>query len=175
MPASSISAMAWLLSSKSRAITIHHLLNPITAQQRSGRYLRDVFTMGARRLPRSIRCVLAHPTTPVRPIWSKAWWRGLAATVIALASQRLAARWSFDPGYNGNILVNAFTLGSGPDRPYSEPAPAGAGNPVMYVGSRTGSGWYPWSQPVGLARVRRTFGKNSARRYKSAIPLLKTC
>ena len=44
----------------------------------------------------------------------------------------------FDSGYNGNILVNAFTLGVvKTDRIFRARA-AGAGNPVMYVGSRTG-------------------------------------
>jgi phosphoribosylformylglycinamidine synthase len=44
----------------------------------------------------------------------------------------------FNPGYNGNILVNAFTLGIAPaDRIFRATA-AGVGNPVIYVGSRTG-------------------------------------
>jgi phosphoribosylformylglycinamidine synthase len=44
----------------------------------------------------------------------------------------------FDEGYNGNILVNAFTLGTvRTDRIFRARA-AGVGNPVMYVGSRTG-------------------------------------
>ena len=45
---------------------------------------------------------------------------------------------SFDPGYDHNILVNAFTLGVVPaDRIFRARA-TGVGNPVMYVGSRTG-------------------------------------
>src|SRR5207245_2301404 len=44
----------------------------------------------------------------------------------------------FDPGYDHNILVNAFTLGIAPaDRLFRARA-AGAGNPVIYVGARTG-------------------------------------
>jgi phosphoribosylformylglycinamidine synthase len=44
----------------------------------------------------------------------------------------------FDEGYNGNILVNAFTLGTvRTDRIFRASA-AGVGNPVIYVGSRTG-------------------------------------
>ena len=44
----------------------------------------------------------------------------------------------FDEGYNGNILVNAFTLGTvRTDRIFRARA-AGVGNPVIYVGSRTG-------------------------------------
>src|SRR5207247_568864 len=45
---------------------------------------------------------------------------------------------SFDPGYDHNILVNAFTLGVAPaDRLFRARA-AGVGNPVIYVGARTG-------------------------------------
>ena len=44
----------------------------------------------------------------------------------------------FNSGYNGNILVNAFTLGiAHTDRIFRATA-AGIGNPVIYVGSRTG-------------------------------------
>ena len=45
---------------------------------------------------------------------------------------------NFDPAYNGNILVNAMTVGIAPaDRIFTSAA-AGAGNPVVYVGSKTG-------------------------------------
>src|SRR5262249_59130331 len=44
----------------------------------------------------------------------------------------------FDAAYDQNILVNAFTLGIAPaDRLFRAKA-AGPGNPVIYVGSRTG-------------------------------------
>src|SRR2546428_7686001 len=44
----------------------------------------------------------------------------------------------FDAGYNENILVNAFTLGVvRTDRIFRAKA-AGVGNPVIYVGSKTG-------------------------------------
>ena len=44
----------------------------------------------------------------------------------------------FNPGYNGNILVNAFTLGIAPTDRIFRATAAGVGNPVIYVGSRTG-------------------------------------
>jgi phosphoribosylformylglycinamidine synthase len=45
---------------------------------------------------------------------------------------------SFHPSYNQNILVNVFNLGiARPDKIHKGSA-RGAGNPVMYVGSRTG-------------------------------------
>ena len=44
----------------------------------------------------------------------------------------------FDPGYNENILVNAFTLGIVRHDRIFRAAASGVGNPVIYVGSRTG-------------------------------------
>ena len=44
----------------------------------------------------------------------------------------------FDPGYDQNILVNAFTIGIAPrDRIFRAKA-EGPGNPVVYLGARTG-------------------------------------
>ena len=46
---------------------------------------------------------------------------------------------NFDPSYNGNILVNAMTVGLAPaDRIFNSAAAQGVGNPVIYVGSKTG-------------------------------------
>src|SRR5690606_33662240 len=45
---------------------------------------------------------------------------------------------AFDAGYNGNILVNAMTVGIAPaDRIFYAGA-TGVGNPVVYVGAKTG-------------------------------------
>jgi phosphoribosylformylglycinamidine synthase len=45
---------------------------------------------------------------------------------------------TFDPSYDGNILVNAFNLGLlKKDRIFRGYA-SGLGNPVMYVGAKTG-------------------------------------
>jgi phosphoribosylformylglycinamidine synthase len=44
----------------------------------------------------------------------------------------------FDPGYDHNILVNAFTVGIAPRDRLFRAAAAGIGNPVIYVGARTG-------------------------------------
>src|SRR5262249_47262178 len=44
----------------------------------------------------------------------------------------------FDAAYNDNILVNAFTLGIVRAGGIFRARAAGAGNPVMYVGSKTG-------------------------------------
>jgi phosphoribosylformylglycinamidine synthase len=45
---------------------------------------------------------------------------------------------NFDPAYNGNILVNAMTVGVAKQDKIFYSAAAGIGNPVVYVGSKTG-------------------------------------
>src|SRR4028119_1014044 len=45
---------------------------------------------------------------------------------------------NFDPAYNGNILVNAMTVGVAKADKIFYSAAAGIGNPVVYVGSKTG-------------------------------------
>ena len=44
----------------------------------------------------------------------------------------------FHPSYNGNCLVNAFTLGILPADKIFRGTAAGVGNPVMYIGAKTG-------------------------------------
>ena len=44
----------------------------------------------------------------------------------------------FHPSYNGNCLVNAFTLGILPADKIFLGTAAGVGNPVMYIGAKTG-------------------------------------
>ncbi len=46
---------------------------------------------------------------------------------------------NFHPAYNGNILVNAMTVGMADAKDASSmPGGAGLGNPVIYVGAKTG-------------------------------------
>jgi len=103
-----------------------------------GGILRDVFTMGAR--PIAIMDPLRfgapdHPKT-----------RHLVAGVVAgiggygncIGVPTVGGECTFHPSYNGNILVNAMTVGlARADRIFYSKA-AGVGNPVIYVGSKTG-------------------------------------
>ncbi len=103
-----------------------------------GGILRDVFTMGAR------------PVANVNALrfgaWDHARTRHLVSGVVAgiggygncMGIPTVAGETSFHPGYNGNILVNAMTVGvAATDRLFYSAA-AGVGNPVVYVGARTG-------------------------------------
>jgi phosphoribosylformylglycinamidine synthase len=103
-----------------------------------GGILRDVFTMGAR--PIAILDALrfgspAHPRT-----------RHLIAGVVAgiggygncVGVPTVGGECQFHPSYNGNILVNAMCVGlARADRIFYSAA-SGAGNPVIYVGAKTG-------------------------------------
>ena len=103
-----------------------------------GGILRDVFTMGARPVAilDSLRFGAAdHPRTPflVRGVVG-----GIAHYGNCIGVPTVGGDVYFDAGYNGNILVNAFTLGiARKDRLFRAKA-GGVGNPVMYVGARTG-------------------------------------
>ncbi len=103
-----------------------------------GGILRDVFTMGARPIAilNSLRFGSPeHPRT-----------RHLVAGVVAgiggygncVGVPTVGGECQFHPSYNGNILVNAMCVGlARADRIFYSAA-AGPGNPVIYVGAKTG-------------------------------------
>jgi phosphoribosylformylglycinamidine synthase len=103
-----------------------------------GGILRDVFTMGARPIAslNSLRFgSTAHPRTPylVRGVVG-----GIGHYGNCIGVPTVGGEVYFDPGYDHNILVNAFTLGVvAADRIFRASA-QGVGNPVMYVGAKTG-------------------------------------
>ena len=103
-----------------------------------GGILRDVFTMGAR--PVANLNVLrfgdaSHPKT-----------RHLVAGVVSgiggygncVGVPTLGGECAFHESYDGNILVNAMTVGIADADKIFYSAATGAGNPVVYVGSKTG-------------------------------------
>jgi phosphoribosylformylglycinamidine synthase II len=103
-----------------------------------GGILRDVFTMGARPVANLNALRFGAPEHPKT--------RRLVAGVVAgiggygncVGVPTVGGEVNFDPGYNGNILVNAMTVGIAPvDRIFTSQA-SGAGNPIVYVGSKTG-------------------------------------
>ncbi|HEY2386882.1 MAG TPA: phosphoribosylformylglycinamidine synthase subunit PurL [Candidatus Binatia bacterium] len=103
-----------------------------------GGILRDIFTMGARPIANlnSLRFGgIAHPRTAYL-VGGVVGGIGHYGNCIGVAT--VGGEVAFDPGYDHNILVNAFTLGVvGSDRIFRARA-EGVGNPVMYVGSKTG-------------------------------------
>jgi phosphoribosylformylglycinamidine (FGAM) synthase-like enzyme len=57
---------------------------------------------------------------------------------IASACRPWAARPISTPAYDGNILVNAMTVGVADQDKIFYSAATGVGNPIVYVGSKTG-------------------------------------
>jgi phosphoribosylformylglycinamidine synthase II len=103
-----------------------------------GGILRDVFTMGARPVANldALRFGrIDHPKTPwlVRGVVG-----GIGHYGNCIGVPTVGGDVYFAPGYDANILVNAFTIGvARADRLFRAKA-QGPGNPVMYVGARTG-------------------------------------
>ncbi|MDE0354178.1 MAG: phosphoribosylformylglycinamidine synthase subunit PurL [Deltaproteobacteria bacterium] len=103
-----------------------------------GGILRDVFTMGARPIAslNSLRFGdVRHPKTPylVNGVVG-----GIGGYGNCIGVPTVGGDIYFDECYDANILVNAFTLGLVErDRIFTGKA-SGAGNPVVYVGSKTG-------------------------------------
>jgi phosphoribosylformylglycinamidine synthase II len=103
-----------------------------------GGILRDVFTMGAR--PVASLDALRFGSL------DKARMRYLVKGVVAgighygncIGVPTVGGDLYFDPGYDHNILVNAFTIGIAPRDRIVRARAEGVGNPVMYVGARTG-------------------------------------
>jgi phosphoribosylformylglycinamidine synthase len=103
-----------------------------------GGILRDVFTMGARPVASldSLRFgSLDHPRTP---FLAKGVVGGIGHYGNSIGVPTVGGELHFDPGYDHNILVNAFTIGIAPRERIFRARAAGVGNPVIYVGARTG-------------------------------------
>ncbi len=103
-----------------------------------GGILRDVFTMGARPVANmnALRFgAIDHPKT-----------KHLVASVVGgiggygncVGVPTVGGEVNFHPAYNGNILVNAMTVGLADQNKIFYSAASGPGNPVIYVGSKTG-------------------------------------
>ncbi|MFN8545857.1 MAG: phosphoribosylformylglycinamidine synthase subunit PurL [Candidatus Binatia bacterium] len=103
-----------------------------------GGILRDIFTMGARPVANlnALRFgSLDHPRTPYLV---KGVVAGIGHYGNCIGVPTVGGDVYFDAGYDHNILVNAFTIGvARRDRLFKAGA-SGPGNPVIYVGSRTG-------------------------------------
>ncbi len=103
-----------------------------------GGILRDVFTMGARPLALMDSLRFGPPDAPRMKYLIKGVVAGIGGYGNAFGCPTVGGEVGFEPCYAGNILVNAFCLGVAPaDRLFRARA-AGVGNPVIYVGSRTG-------------------------------------
>jgi phosphoribosylformylglycinamidine synthase len=103
-----------------------------------GGILRDIFTMGARPIAslNSLRFgSLDHPRT--RYLLSGVV-AGIGSYGNCVGVPTVGGEVYFDDCYNENILVNAFNLGITKKKRIFTGIAKGVGNPVIYVGSKTG-------------------------------------
>ncbi len=103
-----------------------------------GGILRDVFTMGARPIANLNSLRFGSP--------DHAKTRHLVSGVVAgiggygncVGVPTVGGECTFHEAYDGNILVNAMTVGLADTDNIFYSAASGAGNPIVYVGSKTG-------------------------------------
>jgi phosphoribosylformylglycinamidine synthase len=103
-----------------------------------GGILRDVFTMGARSIANLNSLRFGDPSyTKTRHLVAGVVG-GIGGYGNCVGVPTVAGECTFHSGYDGNILVNAMTVGvASADRIFYSAA-AGPGNPIVYVGSKTG-------------------------------------
>jgi len=103
-----------------------------------GGICRDVFTMGARPIALADCLRFGRPDHPRTSYLLGGVVAGIGGYGNSFGVPDVTGDVRFDPSYDGNILVNAFCLGvARADRIFLGTA-RGAGNPVIYVGARTG-------------------------------------
>ena len=103
-----------------------------------GGILRDVFTMGARPVANVNALRFGAPSHPKTRHLLSGVVAGIGGYGNCVGVPTVAGEVEFDSSYNGNILVNAMTVGvARTDRIFTAKA-SGVGNPVVYVGSKTG-------------------------------------
>src|SRR5688572_21001169 len=103
-----------------------------------GGILRDVFTMGARPVASLDSLRFGPLDDPLHQHLLRGVVDGIGGYGNSVGVATVGGETSFHECYRGNILVNAFNLGVvEADRVFLATA-AGIGNPVIYVGSKTG-------------------------------------
>jgi phosphoribosylformylglycinamidine synthase len=103
-----------------------------------GGILRDVFTMGARPIANLNALRFGAPDHPKTRHLVAGVVGGIGGYGNCVGVPTVAGETSFDRGYDGNILVNAMTVGLAPSDRIFYSAAAGPGSPIIYVGSKTG-------------------------------------
>lgn len=103
-----------------------------------GGILRDVFTMGARPIANLNSLRFGQVDHEKTPFLVEGVVAGIAGYGNCMGIPTVGGEVYFDPCYNGNILVNAMTVGLAKTDNIFKGVASGVGNPVMYVGSKTG-------------------------------------
>ena len=103
-----------------------------------GGIMRDVFTMGARPIAMMNALRFGAPEHPKTRHLVDGVVRGIGGYGNCMGVPTVGGEVNFHPAYNGNILVNAMCVGLARADKIFLSAAKGAGNPVVYVGSKTG-------------------------------------
>ncbi|WP_027441917.1 phosphoribosylformylglycinamidine synthase subunit PurL [Erythrobacter cryptus] len=103
-----------------------------------GGILRDVFTMGARPVANANALRFGRPEHPRMKHLVEGVVAGIGGYGNCVGVPTIAGETNFHPAYDGNILVNAMTVGIADADKIFYSAATGVGNPIVYVGSKTG-------------------------------------
>ncbi|MEM1036358.1 MAG: phosphoribosylformylglycinamidine synthase subunit PurL [Pseudomonadota bacterium] len=103
-----------------------------------GGILRDVFTMGARPIALVNALRFGDPSHPKTRSLVEGVVAGIGGYGNCVGVPTVAGETEFHAGYNGNILVNAMAVGLADQDKIFYARGATPGNPIFYVGSKTG-------------------------------------
>ena len=103
-----------------------------------GGIMRDVFTMGARPIANLNSIHFGSPQHKKTKNLLRGVVHGIGGYGNCMGVPTIAGQTNFDSSYNGNILVNAMTLGLVKKDKIFYSKAAGLNKPVIYVGSKTG-------------------------------------
>ena len=103
-----------------------------------GGILRDVFTMGARPVANLNALRFGRPDHPKMRHLIAGVVAGIGGYGNCVGVPTVGGEVNFHPAYDGNILVNAMTVGIADQAKIFYSAATGIGNPIVYVGSKTG-------------------------------------
>jgi phosphoribosylformylglycinamidine synthase len=103
-----------------------------------GGILRDVFTMGARPVANLNSIRFGSPIHEKTKYLLNGVVSGIGGYGNCIGVPTVGGETEFDECYNGNILVNAMNIGVAKKNKVFYSIASGVGNPVVYVGSKTG-------------------------------------
>ena len=103
-----------------------------------GGILRDVFTMGARPVANMNALRFGRPDHPKMRHLISGVVRGIGGYGNCVGVPTVGGETNFHAAYDGNILVNAMTVGVADTDKIFYSAASGVGNSIVYVGSKTG-------------------------------------
>ena len=103
-----------------------------------GGILRDVFTMGARPIANMNALRFGSSDHPKMKHLIAGVVAGIGGYGNCVGVPTVGGEVNFHPAYDGNILVNAMTVGVADQDKIFYSAASGVGNSIVYVGSKTG-------------------------------------